>query len=108
MYLSSGKEKPCCNGRRYQIVTRSVIKNSLLFLLEETNHYLWKAYISNVKRKDMEQFKLTPADEMKDKLWGKIGTPERDKMEAQLKEDVHAYFVGVPEISPGGNRKADC
>ncbi len=42
----------------------------------------------------MEQFKLTPADEMKDKLWGKIGTPERDKMEAQLKEDVHAYFVG--------------
>lgn len=56
----------------------------------------------------MEQFKLTPADEMKDKLWGKIGTPERDKMEAQLKEDVHAYFVGVPEISPGGNRKADC
>ena len=56
----------------------------------------------------MEQFKLTPADEMKDKLWGKIGTPERDKMETQLKEDVHAYFVGVPEISPGGNGKTDC
>ena len=32
----------------------------------------------------MEQFKLIPADEMKDKLWGKPGTPERDAMEAQL------------------------
>lgn len=42
----------------------------------------------------MKQFELTPADEMKDKLWGKIGTPERDRMEAKLKEEVHAYFVG--------------
>lgn len=42
----------------------------------------------------MEQFKFIPADEMKDKLWGKIGTPERDAMEAQLKEDIHAYYVG--------------
>ncbi|HIR72907.1 MAG TPA: helix-turn-helix transcriptional regulator [Candidatus Coprenecus pullicola] len=42
----------------------------------------------------MEQFKLIPADEMKDKLWGKPGTPERDAMEAQLQEDVHAYMVG--------------
>lgn len=42
----------------------------------------------------MEQFKLIPADDMKDKLWGKIGTPERDAMEAQLQEEVHAYFVG--------------
>lgn len=56
----------------------------------------------------MEQFKLTSADEMKDKLWGKIGTPERDKMEAQLKEDVHAYFVGVPEIPLGENGKSNC
>ena len=42
----------------------------------------------------MEQFKLIPADDMKDKLWGKPGTPERDAMEAQLQEDVHAYMVG--------------
>ena len=37
---------------------------------------------------------FTPADDMKDELWGPIGTPERDAMEAQLKEDIHAYFVG--------------
>ena len=42
----------------------------------------------------MEQFKLIPADEMKDKLWGKPGTPERDAMEAQLQEDWQAYMVG--------------
>ncbi len=38
--------------------------------------------------------KFTPADEMKDELWGPIGTPERDAMEAQLKEDIQSYFVG--------------
>lgn len=31
---------------------------------------------------------------MKDKLWGPVGTPERDAMEAQLEKDVNAYFVG--------------
>ena len=39
----------------------------------------------------MAQMKLIPADNMKDKLWGKRGTPER---EAKLKEDVNAYIVG--------------
>ena len=38
--------------------------------------------------------KLIPADDMKDKLWGKRGTPEREAMENQLKEAVNAYFVG--------------
>ncbi len=38
--------------------------------------------------------KFTPADELIDAVWGKIGTPERDAMEAQLKEDIQAYFVG--------------
>lgn len=38
--------------------------------------------------------KLIPADDMKDKLWGKRGTPEREAMENQLKEEVNAYFVG--------------
>lgn len=42
----------------------------------------------------MEQMKLIPADDMKDKLWGKRGTPEREAMENQLKEEVYAYFVG--------------
>ena len=42
----------------------------------------------------MEQMKLISADDMKDKLWGKRGTPEREAMENQLKEDVNAYFVG--------------
>ena len=42
----------------------------------------------------MEQMKLIPADDMKDKLWGKRGTSEREAMENQLKEEVNAYFVG--------------
>ena len=42
----------------------------------------------------MAKMKFTPADEMKDELWGPIGTPERDAMEAQLKEDIQSYFVG--------------
>ena len=42
----------------------------------------------------MAKMKFTPADEMKDELWGPIGTPERDAMEAQLREDIQSYFVG--------------
>lgn len=42
----------------------------------------------------MAKMNFTPADDMKDELWGSIGTPERDAMEAQLKEDIQAYFVG--------------
>lgn len=42
----------------------------------------------------MANMKFTPADELIDDVWGKIGTPERDAMEAQLKEDMQAYFVG--------------
>lgn len=37
---------------------------------------------------------FTPADDLIDEVWGKVGTPERDAMEAQLKEDLQAYFVG--------------
>ena len=47
--------------------------------------------------------KLTPADDMKEELWGPIGTPERDAMEAQLKEEIHHYFVG--ECSMAGSLK---
>lgn len=42
----------------------------------------------------MAKMKFTPADDFVDKAWGKIGTPERDAMEAQLKEEMNAYFVG--------------
>lgn len=42
----------------------------------------------------MAKMNFTPADEMKDELWGAIGTPERDAMEAQLKEEIQAYYVG--------------
>ena len=34
----------------------------------------------------MAQMKLIPADNMKDKLWGKRGTPEREAMETKLKD----------------------
>ena len=37
---------------------------------------------------------FTPADALIDDVWGKVGTPERDAMEEQLKEDIQAYFVG--------------
>ena len=42
----------------------------------------------------MAKMKFTPADELINDVWGKVGTPERDAMEAQLKEDIQAYFVG--------------
>lgn len=42
----------------------------------------------------MAQMKLIPADNMKDKLWGRRGTSEREAMETKLKEDVNAYIVG--------------
>ena len=42
----------------------------------------------------MAKMKFTPADELIDAVWGKVGTLEHDAMEAQLKEDIQAYFVG--------------
>lgn len=42
----------------------------------------------------MAKMTFTPSDNLVDEVWGKIGTPERDAMEAQLEEEVHAYFVG--------------
>ena len=38
--------------------------------------------------------KLTSLSEHVKKAWGEIGTPARDTMEAQLKDEVDAYFVG--------------
>lgn len=42
----------------------------------------------------MAKMKLTPLSEIVDKVWGEVGTPERDAMEARLKEDLQAYYVG--------------
>ena len=42
----------------------------------------------------MARMNLTPASELVDEVWGKVGTPERDEMEAQLKEELNAYFIG--------------
>lgn len=42
----------------------------------------------------MAQMKLHSFDDYKDELFGKVGTPERDEMEAKLKEEVDAYYVG--------------
>ncbi|MBS1356427.1 MAG: transcriptional regulator, partial [Odoribacter sp.] len=42
----------------------------------------------------MTKISFTPSDKLIDDAWGKIGTPARDAMEEQLKEEVQAYFVG--------------
>lgn len=42
----------------------------------------------------MAKMNFTPADKLIDDVWGKVGTPGRDVMEAQLKEEIQAYFVG--------------
>lgn len=38
--------------------------------------------------------KLTSLEELRDKRLGVIGTPERDRFEAELKEELDAYHVG--------------
>lgn len=42
----------------------------------------------------MTKMKLTSLDELTYEIWGPIGTPERDKMEKQLREDLNAYHLG--------------
>lgn len=42
----------------------------------------------------MAKMKFTPADKLIDDVWGKVGTPERDAMEARLKEEIQAYHIG--------------
>lgn len=34
-----------------------------------------------------------PSDFLVDKVFGKVGTPERDRMEAELKKEVDHYFM---------------
>lgn len=42
----------------------------------------------------MGKMNLTPLSVVVDEVWGEKGTPERDAMEAQLKEDLQAYYIG--------------
>lgn len=42
----------------------------------------------------MAQMELTNAEDFIDEVWGKIGTPERDAMEARIKEEMEAHYVG--------------
>ncbi len=37
---------------------------------------------------------LTPLSTVIDEVWGEKGTPKRDAMEEQLKEEVNSYFLG--------------
>lgn len=43
----------------------------------------------------MAKYNLTSVEELNDEIWGPIGTPERDEMEAQLNEHMEAYFFGA-------------
>ena len=38
--------------------------------------------------------KLYTFEEVQDEIIGKIGTPERDKYEKELQEELHAYHIG--------------
>ena len=42
----------------------------------------------------MAKMNVTSLDVLTDEVCGKIGTPKRNAMEKQLKEEVNAYFVG--------------
>lgn len=42
----------------------------------------------------MTQMKLTPLSDIVDEVWGKVGTPVRDAMEAQLQEELKACQLG--------------
>lgn len=63
-------------------------KSTAIAELEETSGE------NQIKNLIMAKMNFTPADELVDEVWGPIGTPERDAMEAQLKEEIQAYFVG--------------
>lgn len=42
----------------------------------------------------MAKMNLIPLSVVVDEVWGEKGTPERDAMEAKLKEDLQAYYIG--------------
>lgn len=42
----------------------------------------------------MAKMNLTPLGDIVNEVWGTEGTPKRNEMEMQLKEELHAYYVG--------------
>ena len=42
----------------------------------------------------MAQMNLTPLDDVLDKHFGKVGTPNRDAFERDVDEVLHAYRLG--------------
>lgn len=42
----------------------------------------------------MAKLNLTPLATVVDEVWSKKGTPKRDAMEEQLKEDVNSFYLG--------------
>ena len=42
----------------------------------------------------MAKTNLTPLDVIVNEVWGEKGTPERNAMESQLKEELQAYYIG--------------
>lgn len=50
--------------------------------------------IEEITDNDMAKMNFTPADDFVDEVWGKTGTPERDKMEEKVKEELNTYLLG--------------
>ncbi len=42
----------------------------------------------------MAKMNVTPLEVLTDEVYGKVGTPKRDAMELQLKEDINTFLVG--------------
>jgi ribosome-binding protein aMBF1 (putative translation factor) len=42
----------------------------------------------------MAKMHVTPLSEIVDEVFGVVGTPKRDAMEKQLKEEMDTYYVG--------------
>ena len=78
--------------RTLVVATHGIIKKTSKIPKKEIEkaESIRKEYFNNKKIK----LSFTPSDKLTDDAWGKIGTPARDAMEEQLKEEVQAYFVG--------------
>lgn len=80
----------------FVIVTHGIVKKTQKTPSKEIAkaEEIRKEYFNNKRQQHYGTDEIDTGDDMKDKLWGKRGTPEREAMETQLKEDVNAYFVG--------------
>ena len=46
----------------------------------------------------MAQMKFIPLSELVDEIWGPIGTPKRDAMEAKLRAEVESKLRGTQSL----------